>query len=302
MSIVGLDEVTLTAEDLGLARQFLTDFGLMLVSDCGDELVFEARDRTGVRVRRVDDPALPPGPVYGPNIRQALWGVSDADTLDRIANELRRDRDVHVGDGVVSSRDDDGNAIAFSMTRRVSVEIHPPEVNVPGLVGQRGVNRTLDFESVVQPITFSHLVMFTSDLARGEGFYKDRLGFRVTDKFTGMGVFLRAEGNPDHHQLFLIHRPPSTGLNHIAFHVRDMNEVFLAGKRFCDKGWESAWGPGRHIFGANVFWYFKSPFGGNIEYDADMDVVDDRWQPREVLPGPTTSSAWSTSYPPAPRH
>ena len=302
MSIVGLDEVTLTTDDLGVARRFLDDFGLHLESERSDELVFVARDRTGVRIRKVGDPSLPPGPVDGPGIREAVWGVSDAATLDRIAGELRRDREVRVADGVVSSVDDDGNAIAFRVTRSVPLSVDPVLVNVPGRPPQRGVNRTLDFEAAVRPTTFSHLVMFTPDLERGAGFYASRLGFRVTDRFTGLGVFLRAEGNADHHQLFLLHRPPAKGLNHIAFHVRDVNEVMLGGKRMCDKGWESAWGPGRHIFGANVFWYFKSPFGGNVEYDADMDVVDDSWQPREAAPGPTTSAAWSTSYPPAPRH
>lgn len=302
MSIVGLDEVTLTTEDLGVARRFLSDFGLSLASESAHELVFVALDRTGVRIRPLGDPSLPPGPVEGPNIRQAVWGVSDAATLDRIAAELRKDREVRVADGVVSSVDDDGNAIAFRVTRRVALANELPPVNVPGLPPQRGVNRTVDFDSPIQPSTFSHLVMFTPDLRRIEQFYVSRLGFRTTDRFTGMGVFMRAEGNPDHHQLFFVQRPPAKGLNHIAFHVRDMNEVMLAGKRFCDKGWQPAWGPGRHIYGANVFWYFNSPFGGNIEYDADMDVVDDSWQPREVTPGPSTAAVWTTSYPPLPRH
>lgn len=302
MSIVGLDEVTLTTEDLGVARSFLTDFGLSLASESSRELLFLARDRTGVRIRHVADPSLPPGVVDGPNIRQAVWGVTDAAALERIAAELGKDREVRVQDGVVSSVDDDGLAIAFRVTTRAPLSGEPPGANVPGLPPRRPVNTTLDFDAPIQPSTFSHLVMYTPDLARIEKFYVERLGFRITDRFTGMGVFMRADGNPDHHQLFFIQRAPGKGLNHISFHVRDMNEVMLAGKRFHDKGWETAWGPGRHIFGANVFWYFKSPFGGNIEYDADMDVVDDNWRPRETVAGPDTAAIWSASYPPAARH
>ncbi|MBL0419125.1 VOC family protein [Ramlibacter sp. AW1] len=302
MSIVGLDEVTLTTEDLGVARRFLEDFGLALASESEHELVFVARDRTGLRIRRVGDPSLPPGPVEGPNIRQAVWGVGDAAALERIAAELGKDREVRVSGGLVSSVDDDGLAIAFRLTQRVPLTNELPAVNVPGLPPQRKVNQTLDFDAPIRPNTFSHLVMYTPDLARIERFYVERLGFRITDRFTGMGVFMRAEGNPDHHQLFFIQRPPGKGLNHIAFHVRDMNEVMLAGKRLHAKGWASSWGPGRHIYGANVFWYFKSPFGGNIEYDADMDVVDDDWKPRETAPGPDTAAIWSTSYPPSAGH
>ena len=36
-------------------------------------------------------------------------------------------------------------------------------------------------------------------------------------------------------------------------------------------GYQSFWGPGRHKFGSNWFWYFNSPLGCHVEYDADMD-------------------------------
>lgn len=302
MDIVGLDEVTLTTEDLAAGRRYLADYGLIEDSATDQELVFLARDRTGVRVRHCEDPSLPPGPVAGPNIRLATWGVADAAALDRIAKELGRDRTVHrEGDRLISS-DDDGNAIAFQVTCRIPLGGAPARVNVPGRPPQRVANTTIDFSAPIVPDTLSHLVLYSRDSARLERFYAQRLGFRTTDRFTGLGAFLRTDGNPEHHQLFLVQREPFKGLHHIAFHLPDMNQVMVAGKRFADKGYQTAWGPGRHIFGANVFWYFQSPFGGNIEYDADMDVVDDHWVPREALPGPTTSAAWALGYPPPPRH
>jgi hypothetical protein len=66
----------------------------------------------------------------------------------------------------------------------------------------------------------------------------------------------------------------------------------IAGQQFVKKGGVSAWGPGRHIFGSNHFWYFKSPFGGNLEYDADIDVVDDQWVARETFIGPAAAAVW----------
>jgi hypothetical protein len=56
----------------------------------------------------------------------------------------------------------------------------------------------------------------------------------------------------------------------------------LAGTRFLEKGYESFWGPGRHLMGSNWFWYFKCPLGCHIEYDADMDLHDDDWVARAV--------------------
>jgi catechol 2,3-dioxygenase-like lactoylglutathione lyase family enzyme len=299
MSILGLDEATVTTDDLALARKFLQDYGLDEVESSERGFVFHALDGTGLRVRHTSDPELPAPYASGPNIRQAIWGVSDVQTLDAIAAELVRDRPVQREGGMVLSVDDDGLPIGFQLTQRKPLRTELSLVNVPGLPPQRPVNAVPDFNQRVRPLTFSHLVVFTPDMARTEAFYQ-RLGFRTTDRLTGSGVFMRAPGNQDHHQLFFVYRPQvaAKGLHHVAFHVKDHTEVMLAGMAFAAKGWQTLWGPGRHIFGANHFWYFNSPFGGKIEFDADMDVVDDNWLPREAAPGPRSASIWATSYVP----
>ncbi|HBT4209291.1 TPA: glyoxalase, partial [Klebsiella variicola] len=43
-------------------------------------------------------------------------------------------------------------------------------------------------------------------------------------------------------------------------------------------------------------WYFNSPLGCHIEYDADMDQHDDHWQPREALPGADNSQYFLLGY------
>jgi len=72
------------------------------------------------------------------------------------------------------------------------------------------------------------------------------------------------------------------GLEHVAFHMQGPTELMLAGSRMVKKGYESFWGPGRHKFGSNWFWYFNSPLGTHIEYDADMDKHDGDWVHREA--------------------
>ena len=123
---------------------------------------------------------------------------------------------------------------------------------------------------------------FVPDTARAEAFYA-RLGFFCTDRLTGAGPFLRPAGTPDHHTLFMIQTPPfMKGCEHFTFHLGGPTEVLLAGTRFVGKGYQSFWGPGRHKFGSNWFWYFNSPLGCHVEYDADMDLHDDSWAAREV--------------------
>jgi catechol 2,3-dioxygenase-like lactoylglutathione lyase family enzyme len=300
MSIIGLDEVTLTADDLEAGKRFLRDFGLQEVETGAHGATFHARDGTGLRLRKAGDRSLPAARGSGANFHEAIWGVRDKPALEEIGARLGTDREVKRGpDGVLRTTDGDGNAIAFQVSQRRPFEAEPSLVNVPGRAPARAANRTADYASPIRPCTFSHLVLWSADVKRSEAFYTERLGFRVTDRFTGAGVFMRAPGNADHHNLFFIRRPemPTAGLNHIAFHVRDATEVMLGGMALVKKGWQTAWGPGRHIFGSNHFWYFKSPFGGNLEYDADMDVVDDSWQPREALIGPDTAAIWQTDYP-----
>jgi catechol 2,3-dioxygenase-like lactoylglutathione lyase family enzyme len=295
MSIVGLDEATLTAESPDEARRYLLDFGLVEAAPDGGYPLFLAQDNTGVRVAPVDASDLPPPVAPGPNVRAIVWGVKDIASLDELARELSRDREVRRDGALLHSTDVDGNPLTFRVTRRKPLPANPSLVNVPGMPPQRPVNSVQDFKSPIRPLTFSHLVLYTPDLERILDDYTNRLGFRLTDRFTGAGAFMRAPGHTEHHQLFFIQQPETRGLNHLAFHVRDHTAMMLAGKAFADKGWTPAWGPGRHIFGGNCFWYFKSPFGGNVEYDADMDVVDDAWVPREAVMGPATAAAWLTS-------
>ena len=54
----------------------------------------------------------------------------------------------------------------------------------------------------------------------------------------------------------------------------------MGGEYMQKHGWNAATNPGRHILGSNLYWYFSNPSGGNTEYFADMDCMDDNWKPR----------------------
>jgi catechol 2,3-dioxygenase-like lactoylglutathione lyase family enzyme len=136
---------------------------------------------------------------------------------------------------------------------------------------------------VIRPRALSHVVYFVPDVVKAEAFYVNRLGFRCTDRFLGTGPFLRPRGSLDHHCLFLIQTPPfMKGCEHFTFHLGGPTELMLAGARFVNRGYQAFWGPGRHKFGSNWFWYFNSPLSCHVEYDADMDLHDDNWIAREV--------------------
>lgn len=292
MNIIGPDALVFGVDDLPACRQYLRDYGL---KDAGGDR-FEALDGTAIVLRAEDDATLPPAMGTASLLRETVYGVADAATLDAIEAELRRDREVSRRDGVVRSVDDMGFALAFQLTVRRDLALPSERVNSPGDT-QRPPNQLgLPADLPALPRTLSHVVYFVPDVARAEAFYQ-RLGFSCTDRFTGVGPFLRPAGTQDHHTLFMIQTPPfMKGCEHFTFHMGGPTEVLLAGTRFVEKGYQSFWGPGRHRFGSNWFWYFNSPLGCHVEYDADMDLHDEQWAAREAPMGADASQLFLFQY------
>lgn len=287
MNIVGPDRLVFGVDDVALCERFLVDYGLQAVGNGR----FEALDGTGVEIRHRNDPDLPAWQLPTSNmLRKTVYGVSDASVLEQIKREFEGEREVKVlADGSLELVDDLGFALGFQVTVRRPINLPAEAVNAPGDIRRpantTGVPSDVATPLVARPRTLSHVVYFVPDSEKAEAFYTRRLGFKLTDKFVGMGPFLRPAGTFDHHTLFFIQTPPHLqGCEHFTFHMGGPTEVLSAGYAFVNKGYESFWGPGRHRFGSNWFWYFNTPLGCHIEYDADMDQHDDEWTPR-VAPG-----------------
>lgn len=281
MRIIGPDELVFGVDNIEDCETFLTDYGL---TNAGDGR-FEALDKTALTLRAKDDPDLPAPLPTASLLRLTIWGVEDQETLDAIEAELSKDRDVaKASDGTLRTKDDVGFEIAFRVTTRIKLDMPAELINSPGATPGRAVNEVaVNQDAEAKPRSLSHIVYFVPDMDAMSNFYITRLGFVITDKFANTGPFLRPQANNDHHVLFMLQTPAyMQGIEHLAFHMQGPTELMLAGSRMVQKGYESFWGPGRHKFGSNWFWYFNSPLGTHIEYDADMDLHDGDWVEREV--------------------
>jgi catechol 2,3-dioxygenase-like lactoylglutathione lyase family enzyme len=288
MDIIGPDALVFGVDDVAACSQYLVDYGL---TPAGHGR-FEALDGTAIVIAHKDDPSLPPGLGTSSMLRKTVYGVADAAALQAIADELKRDRTVErLPDGSIETVDDMGFVLGFQVTVRKPLALAAEAINAAGAAPQRPANVLgVRDDADCRPRTLSHVVYFVPDAARAEAFYVDRLGFVCTDRFTGVGPFLRPAGTQDHHTLFMIQTPPfMKGCEHFTFHLGGPTEVMQAGTRFVQKGYESFWGPGRHRFGSNWFWYFNSPLGCHVEYDADMDLHDDSWAARVAPMGADAS-------------
>lgn len=284
MNILGPDALIFGVDDIEGTTRFLTDYGLTPVHAGPRGGRFETQEGTAIIIAPNDDPSLPPPLPSGTSVRKMVYGVDTAQTVEAIAAELGKDRAVRrLPDGSIEAQDDNGFTLGFQVTVRRTLNLPAEAINAPGAKPQRAPNQLgVDVDAWPKPRTLGHFAAFSPDAAKAEAFYVNRLGFRVTDRLLGAGMFLQAGGTMEHHTLFLINTPPHMqGVEHIAFHLGGPNDVMMAGTRMVNMGYQSFWGPGRHTFGSNWFWYFNSPLGCRFEFDADMDMHDKNWVPRE---------------------
>lgn len=281
MKIIGPDALIFGVDDPDGCACYLTDYGLTPSS----EGRFMGMDGTSVVIKHRDDTSLPKAMETANQLRKTVYGVADEATIAELILELERDREVtRLSDGSIETVDDMGFVLGFQVTVRKAISAQAETINAPGAAPQRPANvLAVDVNATIRPRTLSHVVYFVPDEPRATAFYTERLGFRVTDRLLNAGPFLRPAGTQDHHTLFMIQTPPHMkGIEHFTFHVGGPTELMQAGTRFVEKGYQSFWGPGRHKMGSNWFWYFNSPLGCHVEYDADMDLHDDSWLPREI--------------------
>lgn len=281
MKILRIEELVFGAEDVAAGTKYFDDWGLETTarSDRGGD--FTMPSGQVIKVRSASDGSLPMTGEAGSTLREAIWGVDNKTSLDDIASELSRDRNVRCdADGSLHTVDPHGFAIGF--------RVAAPKI-VPEPVPANRLNRPFDGMQRVKPRRIGHLVYSVTRAkeAEGQNFYVDRLGFRISDRSPDFGDFLRASGALDHHTLGLFNFRDKAGFGHIAFEVSSFDEVMLGGQHMKRQGWKPQNKPGRHIVGSNTYWNFVSPCGGSTEYFSDMDLMDDNWQPRiwEKFPG-----------------
>jgi catechol 2,3-dioxygenase-like lactoylglutathione lyase family enzyme len=288
-SPIGIESVTYGVEDLDAGARFFQEFGLAEAERGQNGATCLTKEGTAIHLRLAQDRSLAPPIESGPTIREVVWGVKSKSDLEAIAAELSKDREVSKGaDGKLSSVDPNGVAISFQVTQRKEVPVSPPQPHP--------LNQRAKFYDRAAPEHIAHVVFFTPNLKQTVDFYIERLGFLLSDTLTGLGKFLRCSS--DHHNLFLVNHERK-GLNHVSFRLKDFDEI-MAGKEFLEKrGWRPVWGPGRHVIGSNLFYYFANPCGAYVEYYADMDCITDpnAWTAREWPPGQESLATWGPTVP-----
>jgi catechol 2,3-dioxygenase-like lactoylglutathione lyase family enzyme len=292
MSILGIDEITFGSKDIGKCRQFFLDWGLQLVSESEERLVFHSLNACRVIVAHSDTPGLPAGIEPDPTLREVVWGVEFESDLVKYKAAMAHLPDFGVTANSIGCKDPSGLSLRLQMTQKQPIEIACAENNTWS--DRRRINQPSPAYERAQPIEVGHVVLFVKELEKVSRFYQDILGFVLSDQYPARGHFLRCAPRGGHHDLFLLQLPEArNGLNHVAFTVRDVHEVFGGGLHMSRCGWDTELGPGRHPISSAVFWYFNNPAGALVEYYADEDELTEEWQARQFTPGPTMFAEWA---------
>jgi catechol 2,3-dioxygenase-like lactoylglutathione lyase family enzyme len=150
-------------------------------------------------------------------------------------------------------------------------------VEVSSDVEQRPFRKLEEGESIPQAL--SHLVIGSANPAELISFYREKLGFKLSDWIGDQMCFMRC--TTDEHDLAVFHGD-GPQLNHVAFEYRGIDEFMRATGRVLQGGSVMRWGPGRHVVGDNTFAYFFDPNGNVSEITTNMEQCDDTWQPRRM--------------------
>jgi len=296
MSIEGIDEITYGADDLPTCKRFFLDWGLSLVQEEEDRLTFETLNGCRVIVADRNHPDLPPAIEERPTLREVVWGVKTMADLIEIENRLHYLPSFisYEKEGIkrIGCNDPNGMAVRVQVSQKRKVDVQAAKFNTWNQ--RERINQVSPSYERATPIEVGHVVFFVNDVKACEKFYADKFGFAASDRYPNRGTFMRCAPKGGHHDTFLLQRPTKDpGLNHVAFTVRDIHEVFGGGLHFSRCGWETQLGPGRHPISSAYFWYFKNPAGALAEYYADEDELTAEWQPREFEPGPTIFAEWA---------
>lgn len=285
MPVGGVESLVYGVADLTASIKFYEDFGLSLARQSESEAVFRLEEGSRVILKKIDDPTLPAPHYEGSGVRETIYGVDTAEELAEYAERIGVDREVRWSDNrtTIHFMADEGIPLGLRIWTRRKVTYAPDPVNAPDNVKRFNQHRRWRVRAA--PKTINHTVWRVNDIDKVFAFYRDRLDFRPTDYQPNIGIFARAPGVSQHHVVYFQNKnalPPfSTGFDHVAYGVEDIDEVYAGWNYMERRGYRNPFGGvGRHRIASALFCYFDAPCGGMVEYGADTDYLDDSWVPR----------------------
>lgn len=272
MEIQALGYLAFGADNLEDWADFATTrLGMQAVDRGAGLRAFRMDDR---RQRLVADASLPAGArCYG-------WEVADAAALDALAAKLERAGvAVERGSAALAGRRCVSGLIAFADPAGNRLEaFHGAQVaDAPFRPGRMISGFRCG------PLGMGHALMATTDIARALAFYRDLLGFGVSDFMRAPTKAYFLHVNARHHSLALV-EAPMDGLHHLMVEVYSLDDVGQGyDLALADGGERIVATLGRHCNDLMTSFYQRTPGDFLVEYGWGGRTVDPaNWVPTEM--------------------
>ena len=118
-----------------------------------------------------------------------------------------------------------------------------------------------------------HIVLATAAYREAVAFWRESLGFRLSDEIDGRISLLRCFPNPMHHSLGIA-SGPRTRFHHLSLRAADECDFEGFARTLARSGGTIASGPGTHTPSGNRFLYFFDPDGLTLE----ISTVNERFE------------------------
>jgi catechol 2,3-dioxygenase-like lactoylglutathione lyase family enzyme len=143
---------------------------------------------------------------------------------------------------------------------------------------------------------FHHAVVHVPDPLGTLWFYEDVLGLCRSDRIADLVVFLRA-ANRYHHSLALA-RGAATKLDHVAIHVRELDDVMRMRAHGMATGTLSD-DVAKHAASGSISVYLRDEDNDlGVEFCTQHDIVERQdYRGRVLVPSPSTVNMWSDPFP-----
>lgn len=183
-----------------------------------------------------------------------------------------------------SLRDPDDRLICFGVEAKHIDATSDQRTSKPNLAGR-----------------IQHVVVATENLSDLVRFYRDQLGFVVSDNvYDGdpasadvTACFLRSD--PEHHS-FAAFKAPATRPDHVCFEADNWNDIRDWADHLSSLHIKLWWGPGRHGPGNNLFFMIEDPEGYKLEVSAELEHLDKAVPARSWIHEERTLNLWGNAW------
>ncbi|MGI5219410.1 VOC family protein [Nocardia sp. CA-290969] len=285
MLISQLAYVGASTTDLSAWRGYGTEvLGLEVAPDSDDGLLYlrtdERHHRLGIHAGDHDD------------VSYVGWEVADHSTLEAAAASIER-RGVTVHSGKPTELADRRvlELVYFDCPYtgvRMEIVVGHEHVFTPRFKPTRDLAGFRTAE-----LGMGHVVLYTADVQVAAEFYRDSLGFGISDYGVIPGVgplaaFLHC--NPRHHSLaFIANDKAPRKIQHVMFETRTLDDVGLS-YDLCLEREITATSLGRHNNDRTFSFYFRNPSQWMFEYGFEPRTIDpDNWTTEHYLLKPGNS-------------